>query len=1141
MEYKKVVRAIMANRKLRLPQQLNAIKQNVSAGQYKLALKTNPLFNKFLHKTPYFSDIKQIYIKEPFSFTGDLKKEFKWLSDNLENYLEEINDFILLKNEFEGYILLCDYEKAANVVVKVEGLYGVTLWSIDANLILEEHLNGSEANWNKLSYYLGEIKNSIYEFIINSNSKRAEKKLEYESYINQFQNDIDNVHANDIIKDFFVFKNFNLANYEYRFDRLESVLYVANIFSVIDQYLILIDVILYNTALDDSNDRLFSPYIKKLINVVPNDHKILNLYNVTNRDNKFVKIENSKDIIQCSNYYYSGDFTKAFELSDAGIDLFPNNFEYYIIYSKSLLNQQLDFVPKKTSPLIVDVLRNTYNLLSFKNGAKDSFDNLLKTSLSHMNTSFGKQIYGLLSEIEGQTGIHFKLAILNAPTNSYKAPYFGENRPQIFKNFIEMSKEHSFKICSFKLNNEVELEADFTRSKAQELSLNATREYKKECFGEVVKILTETNVLDENSYYYERKNGLLFNSYLHLNLIREALLLFGTIQFNDKIITRKLSFFDLYEKIFDTKTKDEFIDLIELPILYSLLVKEYDLYEVYDDFMCSYDIFHIQELDVEDFINKFSLEKTIHFLSKVVTIDTIKYSTDYDSINDVEEDRVSVLNILIDINPTEKLNYQKEIDEIYRINAVRKVLKEVDEGRLFIDVDNLKELQIKKFKSEFQRFKEIEHSGSLQALIGFNPSNTKNWENILTEKNVTEDKYNSADYLAFKNIYLESRNNFLYSKEYGLDSSLSTRIRHGALKNHIRSVFEKLELVTSKSHGIYQDNELWKNQLLNYPELNIEVQNKLKDFSNEIDEYCVFIVEKMIQIQTEKNNDIEEGLFQYNTNDKILYAFYTDNKERLNSVEAIIDIILTDLVNYTILSLQKTIAKAFSEIIPKEFQDLIKNIILELRELNLPNECELIPNLTSSSTEIQKELEYLSEWFNLNTTNSSSLLSLETILNASIELTNKINPNYNLTPNIVIEQELLGYSSLIFVFNILLNNVIQHSKLDNDKIKLEITVAKDSTEEYSIIKFTNNLKLNVDYKSNKSKLERIKENWNDHSNIERSNKEGESGYDKIKRILLYEAHAKSDKFDFEINKKEISISLYFPYTEPSIDEEDTNN
>ena len=187
------------------------------------------------------------------------------------------------------------------------------------------------------------------------------------------------------------------------------------------------------------------------------------------------------------------------------------------------------------------------------------------------------------------------------------------------------------------------------------------------------------------------------------------------------------------------------------------------------------------------------------------------------------------------------------------------------------------------------------------------------------------------------------------------------------------------------------------------------------------------------------------------------------------------------------------------------------------------------PNLIKSSTEIQNELDEILNWFYLNTTSSSTLLSIETVIDASIELTNKINPNHKISPIIDLKCEPFGvYSSLIFVFNILFNNIIQHSKLTSDKVNIKIQI--DSLEDkYLTIRFVNSINEKFDYTDNKIKLQKIKDNWNNHDNIDRSNKEGESGFDKIKRILIYETFSKTDRFEFEIEKDQISIQLFFPF------------
>ena len=66
----------------------------------------------------------------------------------------------------------------------------------------------------------------------------------------------------------------------------------------------------------------------------------------------------------------------------------------------------------------------------------------------------------------------------------------------------------------------------------------------------------------------------------------------------------------------------------------------------------------------------------------------------------------------------------------------------------------------------------------------------------------------------FVQAFNEIKYLFLYSNEYGLDSNLSQRIRHGTLLGAIRALFDSFHLVTQKdSSGRYRDNAYWTNRL----------------------------------------------------------------------------------------------------------------------------------------------------------------------------------------------------------------------------------------------------------------------------------------------------------------------------------------
>lgn len=1139
MEFRKVVRAVLGDKKLSIAHKLYKLKQSLDSGDYRHALN-HPIFNNFLFKEPYFTTISEIKIKEPFLFTADFKKEFRWLAYIVEYHFSDIEEFMQMKLEFESSVLREQYADSKQVLKAIEKRFGVSLWTLEANLMLADLTINTEANWNLLSNYLNQINHSIYNFNISASSKRFEASFSYDSYLNQFQNDIDSIHATGLIKDYLVFKDFNFANYDYEFKELSSVLYVANIFSVIDQYLTLIDVIVYHISNASEHDKLFVNFIKNGKEQIPSDVRVTNLYNLINQKDEFVVMRGSDSILHCWDLYYSGEFEQSHSEAKALIVTNPLEYDLYLIYCKSLISLKQEFVTLKLGHIADQLLLDTYKLLCSKKDDEDCMKRLLKASLLLANFNIGKQIFAFLQNVEAVYSWHNSAAILLSTYNSPRNVLFRRKEMRVKPNLTVMDFRPSFQAEYLKENITGGSDRRPSSSTAQEAFVQASHKFKDDKFEEVIDLLSHLDITN-NPYYLEKRNTLLYYSFIHLDRLKEALILLNSIYFDNELVYRKIDYAILYNKIKISPNKEQFNNLIDYPILYSFVVKEYDLYEVYDDFMVSINANSIEDLEVDALLQQFGKSKLIYFLNKVITVDTLKYNTDYVSISDVEEVRIYVLKILVSLDPGNKSLYEKERDEIYRASSVRKVLKEVDEGRLYIDVNNLKALQIKKFNDDFKRYKEIELSSATQPLIGFNPFNTKDWDKAISEKNESTYYFNSADYLAFKSIYLESRDNFLFSKEYGLDSCLSTRIRHGALKNHLRSVFEKLDLVTSRSKDHYIDNTVWQHQLENYPELNAKVQARLKAFSRQVDDYTTYIRDSLVQISTEKQPDKKDGLFAYFTNDELLFNFYSEHKHLFASIDKTIEIILGQLVNYTLIYVQEKIENTFKTIIASYFKDTIETTISDLRKMDLPSECQLISNLTKSSTDIHLELDYLSEWFYINTTSSSSILSIQTLLDASLNLTNRINPLFNLVPNVTFRKEFAGYSNLIFVFNILLKNVIVHSNLEPTDIVLGVESDVTEDERYAFITFTNNVKPGLDYSANVNKLKLVKENWNDHDQIERSNTEGESGYDKIKRILLYETLAKTDRFEFDFNDSKFAITLFFPYNKPLIDAQDTDN
>lgn len=1123
MKYKDLLKSLKTDKRLLDKSKIAIIKDKLDAKDYRLALESYPLLYGVLRRNAFFEDVSKIVIKTPYFFTNSIEKEIEWVMIQLLPYLKKIDSFLTRKNRFEDLLILGNYSECEKILEETKREFGVNLWYFESKLLLLTYSEGNEANWSLLSDLLKEIKNPFYEFNINSSSKRFEKKFSFESYFNQFQNDINGINADAVIKDYFVFKNFGIAKYDYEFTNLEGVLFLSNIFSIIDLYLIFIDIIIFNFCnKSDYSKEQINEIVSKLIKEINHDIRLVNLNNILNCNPKIENVNTS--LIESLNLYYEGNYNESISVILKGLSDNPCEFEFYVLYAKCLIALESEFKPTQISVTIDEIIESLYGIFLFDENSNKHHDNLLKFALSFLSFPISRQLFSLLTEVDGHKNNSYYLGVFYSQFFSPNFLYF-INDYNLNNNFEFLNNNVSYKVGLTKMG--IEDNSSLLKGNVKNLTI-AEYNFSKKDYQKVIDLNEQS--FNFSNYYKEKYISFLYISYIQLKNYEEAIQTYINYFFDEKLYFKKLDYYALLNLLKDGDLLLDYSDSLDFVIFSSLSLKEFDLYEVLDEFLSSIDIFTVREINFELLIDKYGVQKTIFFMKNILIVDVIKYF-DYSSISNVEDDRVMILQKLSEIDNENKSEYESQISNIYRTHSVRKVLKDVDEGRLYIDVENLQKHQVKKLNDEFTRFKEIEKFSESNILIGFNSSNKRDWENAIKERIDYNAQYNSADYLAFKNIYLESRDSFLYSKEYGLESCLSTRIRHGALKNHIRSVFEKLDLITVKSNEKYLDNEKVEVQLYANPDLNKEVQVLLKNFSREVDNINLSIINNYMQIQTERSKDNQYGLFSYVTNDEILFDFYTKFKTFFDSTESIVSIILENFVSFTLIEISKSIIEFFTEFVLGEFEKLIDELILELKNLNLPTECELLNNLNKSKTEIQKEIDYIADWFFLSTDSSSTLLDVETILHASIELTNKINPLFLLNPKISIENNVMGYSNFIFIFNILFNNVIENSKVDVSELKLEVNVYKSEDKKYTIVKFTNNLNPKVNYDENIRKLQEVKDNWNDHSRIERSNKESGSGFDKIKRILIYEARAKTDLFDFEMKNNNMSILLYLPYSE----------
>ena len=180
------------------------------------------------------------------------------------------------------------------------------------------------------------------------------------------------------------------------------------------------------------------------------------------------------------------------------------------------------------------------------------------------------------------------------------------------------------------------------------------------------------------------------------------------------------------------------------------------------------------------------------------------------------------------------------------------------------------------------------------------------------------------------------------------------------------------------------------------------------------------------------------------------------------------------------------------------------------------------------STNIRKQVSNIAEWFSIANPTSELLLDLNTIIQTSVQITNRIYPYQQIEPDITIDDNVRVTSSLnlIYIVRILLDNIIQHSNLGPSDLNIKIE-AKSTSDDYLMLKFVNNINSNVNITRLTETLEATKIKWQQsQQDFTKIDVEGGSGFDKIRRILTFDMLNKSHYFDYEIRETEIVICIF---------------
>lgn len=1086
-------------------------KQNLKETEYHKyinSLKSYPFIdNNIIFQEPKPRSIVKLGTIKQIPTTSDLTKELIWNMNSLLFFKKELISFFIKQNNFNRSVLLNEYEDANDTLNSIKREYGVSLWYLENKIYLLQEMNGLKANKD----YVKEIQekynediSAIVQMLLTFFSIRMEKNVsaeKYNSIVSDLFNNIKNGYNNQSsIINYFRYRLIlkDIFGYDYL-----SIMYYDSNLSIVDRFISFLKI-------------KQSKNYTGLSDVIKNDvSKSINELTCSAEKNSVDRFE----YLKMFDLYLMGKYASVVQMCEKFLSIKPDLIEIYEVYVRSLMYLGIQPTTFQDQTTLFQILNCLENMYLAQSNYKDSRAILLKITYTLSNNLNILKLRKLILHIEKTYSL----------TN--KGSYVFDSEilfPSFFDAlcYDEGSKVENFTFAQLYNARENPNRVIIERKKlTRDLDMAYQADiliHQKEYFkaAESLKALID---ITEN-----RRNKIealvkYVNCCMQINQLKDAANCLTHAYFDDNIFLYQLNLSEFLENY------DSFQD-INVPILYDIYAKhasknlEIERSDSYEDLLSQYDVERPTKLiskNKDTYDDEWSRERFIYFLKNICVSNIMDNSLSFSSIKEIKQERISICKYLLENDQNNSAIYSEEITNLTQALFVDEKLQEIDKKKIYVDTLGIKDSLQPLVEENLNRYKSLIETNSATNAEYITVDDSMQDDNIHIQFVMPSDEKNTLFYAMF----LEIRDNFVSSNEYGLDGYLSVGIRHGTLAGQIRATFAENNLITKKGEdGKYQ---LAPKLIEELPQnIQTEVATALNKFGLSADSLISMLKNDWIQIKTESSIN-DKGLFNFQfTPDE--FDSVSSKITQQTDYDSFMDNCFDLLWEKTDASLYNIREKISGEL-KSNFNDIFEQLLLELSKFSdaIPEIKSLKRSALDSKTKLQYELDTITDWFQRNENIHDSPFTS----NDLIEIVNKSLENIYSKPRLKIEKDLedIKFSgktlkSFVDILIILFDNMVKHSQVE-DKVDSKITLHLE--EEFITLTCTNKVNDNIVNKDSRDQMSQLTKKINRHENFENINQEGGTGFYKIKKIVSVDLKSKLEFNANFYNVNDFVVTLKF--------------
>ncbi len=516
----------------------------------------------------------------------------------------------------------------------------------------------------------------------------------------------------------------------------------------------------------------------------------------------------------------------------------------------------------------------------------------------------------------------------------------------------------------------------------------------------------------------------------------------------------------------------------------------------YEDFLIANGLDRPSQLDA--LVGNFDRTQLAFYLRYLCVPEIMQVSSAFQSTRELQEERIAVLRLLVEIDADNSKVYEDELRGVTRSLLVHSGVRHIGQTKIFVDVPALRRWAERNLKEDFSRFQ-----SHLQAGLGIDREMVSAMIQRLEERKpiptamLELPKNESTDLLVKMAVTLNQE--FLTNPDHGLDCYLSMRIRHGTLAGQLRTPLEVEHLITQRRASLdeYTSNEHWAVALRQHRVDPQALDERLAQFSRDYDDLIAEMSNELIQIRSlERAN----GLFDAGIRSGqllVLSAGFTLDLTFDQFLDGCfkmywdrVDVCLDEVRDVCNSQLKPRITRMFN------------SLDADVAPLAGAARLDLERAIRSASTGANQALDIVADWFRLPAPIEIQVFPIEAMIDVGLKCVTTIYPEFHPIlrrtglPDLPPFRDALAFFSDVFF--IVFDNIRRHSGLTGPEVELGVEISAPSRLRIRVL---SDVEEDVDVETIEGKLASIRERIVADDYRSAVTSEGGTGLIKLHRIL----------------------------------------